>query len=198
MKRQGDPNIQRCDHRASHPHLYTAAGVQAMEDQAVMLVTSLITATHAQSVLEVGTWRGTTARALAVRLATMATDGHLDVVDSSWDAIRAASRHLMDVGSRDGFTWAVHHGNVHAWEPSRAYDVIVLDADWNNRHAEYHRVAPWVRPGGLIVVHDTGTASPGRAGTLRALADLGHAHLDLALPRGLVVAQVPWAQEDQA
>lgn len=194
-------NINRCDRRARHPDLYTAPGAQAIEDQAVGLLVALVAGLHPDAVLEVGTWRGHTARALASALRNRSTDQyrpHLDVVDLNPVACQAA-KDWLDVVDQTGdpvttFTWSVHCKNFHAWRPpaGRRYDVALVDADWNNREQEYDRTVPLMQPGGIIAVHDTGTESPGRNGTLYAAAKHRHPVLDLPYPRGLVITQVPW------
>lgn len=192
-----DPHIARCDTRTRHADLYAAVSPQTIEHQAQLLLLALVYATHPRAVLEVGVYRAETTLALYRAQVLLSADDavfHLDAVEIDRAACMAARDRLYGQG---GGLWgrgevAVYEADFLTWHNPRLYDIALIDADWNNRHAEYQHVTPMMHPGGLILTHDTGDASPGRSGTLRAIAEAGHQHLDLALPRGLIVSQVPW------
>lgn len=194
-----DRNIGRVDSRTRHAHAYTAPSRQAIEDQAMLLLHALITCTHPRAVLEVGVYMADTTvalRRIQASLAAIDAPFYLDAVeierdrvDAAWSKVRTHGRGLWDDPAQ-GVT--IHHANFLQWQSPRLYDIALIDADWNNRDAEYRHATPMMHPGGLILTHDTGDASPGRSQTLAAARDLGHQHIDLALPRGLIITQVPW------
>lgn len=189
-------NIHRCDSRAAAPHLYTAPGPQAMEDQAVLLLDALVHATHPLHIAELGVWRGHTSLRLANACASVQGQGYtptLHLVDTDAMALAMAEGHLANAA--DALQWdnvVPYRTSVEAWEPRVPMNLTVIDADWKNRPAELAVARRHSAPGALIVMHDTGNDSPDRHAIVHAVRASGLATLDLALPRGLMIAQVPW------
>lgn len=184
-----DPNIARCDSRARRPELYRAAHNTSAEHQVQAFLDALIRLTNPRHVLEVGLARGETSvrliRALQAANGPIGTYTGVDIEPTACGRVRARTADSdVDV--------TVVSAPFLAYRADRAFDLVFIDADWLNRSAEYDHARTMTAPGGLIVMHDTGDASPGRAGAIAAPARHGDPMIDIACPRGIVLAQVPW------
>jgi len=187
---QRDPSIQRCDTRTRRPELFSADHATAAEHQVQHLLAALIRLTNPRHVLEVGLARGSTTLAIVNGLANdvnppIGTYTGLDHEPSVTARVRERTQHLRADTRFITKTFEL-------WNADRAFDLIFIDADWKNRGNEYAHARTMTSPGGLIVMHDTGNASPGRDQALAAPAKVGDATIDIACPRGITISQVPW------
>jgi predicted O-methyltransferase YrrM len=185
-----DPNIARVDSRTRRPELYTADYQTAAEHQVQDLLAALIRLTNPRHVLEVGLARGSTTRAIVNALTNHA---HLPIgTYTGIDIDPAATAHVRSRTRQAKVDMMFIKGSFERWTADRAFDLIFIDADWKNRGNEYAHARTMTSPGGLIVMHDTGNASPGRDQALAAPAKVGDATIDIACPRGITISQVPW------
>jgi predicted O-methyltransferase YrrM len=109
----------------------------------------LVRAVRATRILEIGTSNGYSTSWLA--WAAGCTGGHVTTIERSADKIAMARTNLQRAGLADRVT--VREGmavDVLAGLPG-PYDLVFLDADRPNYLAYLSRVAPLLRPGGLLV-----------------------------------------------
>jgi predicted O-methyltransferase YrrM len=113
---------------------YTAA-----EPQTVELLVSLVKALRPRYVIETGTLRGDTARAIGGSLDI----GHLDTIDTDdYGVVFDGPVSFCHMDSRD-------------FIPDRPIDLAFLDSDPNIRFEEAEHFRPFLAPDGLIAIHDS-------------------------------------------
>lgn len=119
--------------------------IDATEAQLLRL---LVAVSSARRILEVGTFSGYSALAMAEALPV---DGHIDTLELSGGHVAKAAEHVA---------WAGENGRISIHEglalDSLArlvgpYDLAFLDADKSAYPEYYEAVLPLMRPGGLIV-----------------------------------------------
>lgn len=187
-----DPNIARCDSRARRPELYRAAHQTSAEHQVQAFLETLIRLTNPRHVLEVGLARGETSvrliRALQTANGPIGTYTGVDIAAEACGRVRART-----ADSDVDVTVVAKPFDQYRPADDRLFDLVFIDADWLNRCAEYQHARTMTTPGGLIVMHDTGDASPGRQDALCGPKNAGDPMIDIACPRGIILAQVPWS-----
>jgi caffeoyl-CoA O-methyltransferase len=119
--------------------------IDAAEGQLLMLLVGLVGATR---ILEIGTFTGYSALAMAEALPT---DGHIDTLELSSEHAAKALEHIEAAGQTGRIT--IHEGiALDTLETLRGpYDLAFIDADKSAYAAYYETVLPLMRPGGLIV-----------------------------------------------
>ncbi len=147
--------------------------IDAVEGQLLRLLVAL---TGARRILELGTFSGYSALAMAEGLST---DGHIDTLELVPERVAKAAEHITSAGEQGRIT--IHQG--HALDSLALlrgpYDLSFIDADKPDYPAYYEAVVPLMRPGGLIVadnviragrVLDATNGDPGIVG-IRAFND---------------------------
>ncbi len=119
--------------------------IDAAEGQLLRL---LVAVSGARRILEVGTFSGYSALAMAE---TLPADGHIDTLELSADHAAKAREHIDLGGEASRIT--VHMGPALATlaRLSGPYDMAFIDADKTGYPDYYEAVVPLLRKGGLIV-----------------------------------------------
>jgi len=147
-----------------------------IDEVEAQLLKLLVGLSGARRVLEVGTFTGYSAAAMAEALPA---DGHIDTLELSAAHAAKAVEHIEMVGESERIT--VHEGIaldcLEALEGP--YDVAFIDANKSAYPAYYEAIMPLMRSGGLIVadnvlrhgrILETGTDDPSVTG-MRAFND---------------------------
>jgi len=131
----------------------TAAGMQIGDDQAA-LCEILARATGARRAVEVGTFTGYSALALARGLGP---DGRLLCCDVSeeWTAIGREHWEKAGVSDRIDLRIGPALDTLASLPPDETFDLAFVDADKVNYGAYYEALLPRLRPGGLLMVDNT-------------------------------------------
>ena len=131
----------------------SAAGMQIGDDQAVLLEI-LARATGARRAIEIGTFTGYSALALARGLGP---DGRLLCCDVSeeWTAIGRAHWEKAGVADRIELRLGPALDTLASLPPDETFELAFVDADKTNYLAYYDALLPRMRPGGLLMVDNT-------------------------------------------
>jgi len=134
----------------------TAASTRAWSASAEMMVGEtegqllrlLVAISGARRVLEIGTFSGYSALAMAEALPA---EGHIDSLEVDPDHAAKAAEHIAAAGASDRIS--VHLGiALDTLERLEGpYDLAFIDADKSAYPEYFERVLPLMRPGGLIV-----------------------------------------------
>ncbi|MFI6523266.1 O-methyltransferase [Streptomyces uncialis] len=126
------------------------ARLQISPDEGAFL-TLLTKLTGARTALEIGTFTGYSALAIARGLGE---DGRLTCLDISEEWTRIARRHWRAAGVQDRIELRLGPALDTLKSPpdEPAYDLVFIDADYENYTAYWEQVVPRVRPGGVILV----------------------------------------------
>jgi caffeoyl-CoA O-methyltransferase len=130
-----------------------AAGMQIGDDQAVLLEI-LARATGARRAVEIGTFTGYSALALA---RGMGTDGRLLCLDISeeWTSIARGAWEKAGVADRIDLRIGPALDTLRSLPPDETFDLAFVDADKTGYAAYYDELLPRLRPGGLLLVDNT-------------------------------------------
>lgn len=141
-----------------HPSLENTYEPGTTEPWIAQLVSSLLIASGAHTVLETGGFRGTTSAWLAIALERIG-GGDLTVCDIDIGRAADIERRLLalDIPNVTATVLAADVMRVLASLPDRSLDFVWLDDDHQHFHVRSEINALWnkVKPGGLIVGHDT-------------------------------------------
>lgn len=123
--------------------------MQSTWDQALLLG-MLVAVTGARRVLELGTFTGRSALAMARALPP---DGRLLTCDLSrrWTAIARHHWHAAGVAEHVELRIEPAMELLRSLPPDSGFDLVFLDADKGNYHNYYEEIVPRLRPGGLLV-----------------------------------------------
>jgi caffeoyl-CoA O-methyltransferase len=119
--------------------------IDATEAQLLRL---LVLISGARRILEIGTFSGYSALAMAEALPA---DGHIDTLELSREHAAKATEHITRVGESERIT--IHEGLAldSLAQLQGPYDMAFIDADKSAYPAYYEAVVSLMRPGGLIV-----------------------------------------------
>jgi len=150
-----------------------------------LLMFEAVLATQAKRVLETGTDVGDSARIFATALRR--TGGVLFTVDRKTDLNLSWVQDYSNVMPIQGDSLKV------TW--NQTLDVLFLDSDHTKEHllGELRKLGPWVRQGGLILVHDTVHSEFGPALTdaVRVWCrEVGFRWSEDPLPHGMAIIEV--------
>jgi caffeoyl-CoA O-methyltransferase len=127
-----------------------AAGMQIGDDQAV-LMEMIVRAMGAKSAVEVGTFTGYSALAIARGLGP---DGRLLCCDVSEEWTSIARDSWEEAGVSDRIELRIQPGleTLRALEPVEQFDFAFIDADKENYPRYYDEIVPRLRRGGLLLL----------------------------------------------
>ena len=129
-----------------------AAGMQIGDDQAV-LIEILARATGARRAVEVGTFTGYSALAIA---RGMGPQGRLLCLDVSEEWTSIARAHWEKAGVADRIELRIGPALDSLGDlPPILFDLAFIDADKSNYTAYYEELVGRIRPGGLLLVDNT-------------------------------------------
>lgn len=131
----------------------SAAGMQIGDDQA-LLMQIIVRAIGARDALEIGTFTGYSALAVARGLGP---EGHLLCCDVSeeWTSIAREYWKKAGVDSRIELRIGPAIETLRSLPPSQEFDFAFIDADKVGYPAYYEEVVPRMREGGLILIDNT-------------------------------------------
>lgn len=168
--------VQRELVETTHRRFPDAAGMQVAEEQ-VPLLAFLVRLTGARHVVEVGTFTGLSALAMAQALPA---DGRLVACDLSeeWTAYGREAWAKAGVDDRIDLRIGPALRTLDAMPAEPHIDLAFLDADKENYVRYWDELVPRMRPGGLIVVDNVflhgqalDPAATGRGAAIRAFND---------------------------
>ncbi len=128
----------------------SASGMQIGDDQAV-LIEMLVRAMRAKHAVEIGTFTGYSALAIARGLGP---DGHLLCCDVSeeWTTIARAAWEKAEVAERIELRIGPGLETLQSLTPEEQFDFAFIDADKTGYPAYYEEVLARLRPGGVILL----------------------------------------------
>lgn len=164
-----------------NPGLWTATDEQSTELEVTELVSSWVRALQPDYVVETGTFRGNTARAIGEALVRNG-HGRLDTIEI--DPARAA------IATRrcEGLPVRVVCGSSLEFEPDGPIGFAWFDSLLDLRVPEFQRFYSRMAPGSFVGFHDTGSHMGTLATQIRALPNLRP--MFLRTPRGVCFAEV--------
>ena len=121
-----------------------------------MALRLLAEAAGAKEVVEVGTSTGYSG--LWLCLALRATGGHLTTFEIDHDRATMAAEHFKEAGVVKFVTLVVGDAHVNVSKVKGPLDLVFIDADKEGYLDYLNKLLPLVRPGGLILAHNIGTA----------------------------------------
>lgn len=127
---------------------YTEDDRFATEHQVTTLVAAFVTALQPDYVLEVGSYRGQTTRAMGEALAANG-QGHLDAVEITSAQARSTQKACERLPVK------VHTMDFQEFTPRQVVDFAWIDAAMTNRGRDARRVLEFSRPGTILGLHDT-------------------------------------------
>ncbi|MFG3285132.1 O-methyltransferase [Streptomyces sp. NPDC048111] len=141
--------VQRELVATTYERLPEQAGMQSAEEQGPLLA-FLVRLVNARHIVEVGTFTGFSALAMAQALPS---DGKLIACDVSeeWTAYGKEAWAKAGVADRIDLRIAPALDTLRAMPPEPHIDLAYLDADKGNYIAYWEELVPRLRPGGLIV-----------------------------------------------
>ncbi len=145
--------VQRSLQAATTAKTGNAAGMQIGHDQSVLMET-LARAMGARRALEVGTFTGYSALALA---RGMGADGRLLCCDVSeeWTTIAREHWERAGVAERIELVLGPALDTLRALPAGDRFDLAFIDADKENYLAYYEEIVPRLRSGGLVLADNT-------------------------------------------
>ena len=146
----GPDAIQRELQTVTQERTGPAAGMQIGDDQAVLMET-IVRAMGAKRAVEVGTFTGYSALAVARGLGP---DGHLLCCDTSeeWTAIAREAWAKAGVADRIDLQIGPGIDTLRALPPGEQFDFAFIDADKVGYDGYYEEILARLRPGGLILL----------------------------------------------
>lgn len=146
----GPDDGQRELQRITQEKTGRAAGMQIGDDQAV-LMEMIVRAMGAERAVEVGTFTGYSALAVA---RGMGPGGHLLCCDVSEEWTAIARQAWADAGVADRIELRIGPGldTLRALPPGEQFDFAFIDADKVGYAAYYEEILARLRPGGLILL----------------------------------------------
>jgi predicted O-methyltransferase YrrM len=149
----GPDEIQRRLTEATRERTGGAAGMQIGDDQAV-LMEILARAMGARRALEVGTFTGYSALAMA---RGMGPEGRLLCCDISEEWTDIAREHWEKAGVAERIDLRIGPAldTLRSLSGEEQFDLAFVDADKVNYGAYYDEILPRLRPGGLLLVDNT-------------------------------------------
>jgi predicted O-methyltransferase YrrM len=142
-----DEVLQRARARAAD------LGVEPVSTGVAATLTVLAAATHARTVVEVGTGTGVATLSL---LRGMGEDGVVTTIDPDGEAQRAAREAVTDDGIRSNRARFINGRALEVLPrlTDGAYDLVLLDGDEREYSAYLDQALRLLRPGGTLVVDD--------------------------------------------
>ncbi|MEU3218030.1 O-methyltransferase [Streptomyces sp. NPDC006971] len=168
--------VQRELVETTYARLPEQAGMQSAEEQAPLLA-FLVRLTGARHIVEVGTFTGFSALAMARALPA---DGRLIACDISeeWTAYGREAWERAGVADRIDLRIAPALDTLRAMPAEPHIDLAYLDADKGNYIAYWEELVPRMRPGGLLVADNvlfhglvTDPRATGSAAAIQAFND---------------------------
>lgn len=162
--------------------LYTTPDEEAPESEVIELITAFVRALKPQVVVETGTAEGHTAEAIARALAKNGR-GTLYTVEIDKAKVDRCRQRLAGLPAEVIFSAA------QSVDPSSFgyIDLLYIDGHLEERANEYRHFDPYLRSGGIALLHDTLKFDPPKT----AVQELLGQQVCLSTPRGLTILQKP-------
>ncbi len=154
----------------------------------LLVLTRLVKPTH---VIETGTWLGLSSCAIGRGLVENGF-GRLTTLEINPEVHKAACAHIAQYGLEN----VVDAKCVSSLEftPDRVYDMAIFDSETNLRLDEFRRFRPWLKPGALVIFHDSAPHHQWVIAGIVKLLQEGALHgLNFPTPRGVFVGRVTYA-----
>jgi predicted O-methyltransferase YrrM len=191
---------------AEPPHrgidTFTNFNLGGVEIEVGEFLYGLVRVMKPEHILETGTHFGISAAFMALALRENSR-GRLTTIEIH-AATSAKARELFDaIGVMGCVTWIV--GRAEEWTPSDSLDMILLDTELHCRFPDMVRLWPYLRPGGILMIHDlhphmdqvegvAGSYGPFPVEIVELIRSHELQSLHLPTPRGFYLAQK--AQDD--
>ncbi|GAB4243546.1 MAG: hypothetical protein Kow00109_19310 [Acidobacteriota bacterium] len=120
------------------------------------LLRILVEAVNARNVLEIGTSTGYSG--LWISLGLQSTGGRLTTLEYDSGRAAAARRHFGEAGVGEMVNVIIGDAHDTVLQLEGPFDVVFIDADKSGYLDYLRKVLPKVRPGGLILAHNYGSA----------------------------------------
>ena len=170
------------------PQLWSMFDGFTAEVEVLDFLYTLVRLTKPQRVLETGTWLGRSAIAIASALRDNGI-GHLVTIELNGEAAEVAARNIDDAGLTTFVTLRV--ADSLAIELSETYELALFDSDIPIRPAEFCRFYDRLKPGAIVLFHDTAGSHIGSADRVIDLMTMGMLEgIFLPTPRGIFVGRV--------
>jgi len=154
----------------------------------MLTLTRLVKPTH---VIETGTWLGLMSCAIARGLVA---NGFGDLTTLEIDpAIHQAACATI---TESGFGAVVDARCASSMEfiPDRIYDMAIFDSETHLRLDEFRRFRPWLKPGAVVIFHDTAPHHQWVIAGIVTLLQEGALHgVNFPTPRGIFIGRVTYA-----
>jgi glycosyltransferase involved in cell wall biosynthesis len=170
------------------PQLWSMFDGYTAEIEVLDFLYTLVRLTKPQRVLETGTWLGRSAIAIASALRDNGI-GHLVTIELNGEAAEVAARNIDDEGLTTFVT--LHLANSLVVELSETYEFALFDSDIPIRATEFCRFYDRLKPGAIVLFHDTAGSHIGSADRVVDLMTMGMLEgIFLPTPRGIFVGRV--------
>jgi glycosyltransferase involved in cell wall biosynthesis/protein-L-isoaspartate O-methyltransferase len=170
------------------PQLWSMFDGFTAEIEVLDFLYTLVRLTKPQRVLETGTWLGRSAIAIASALRDNGI-GHLVTIESNGEAAEVAVRNIDDARLTTFVTLRV--ADSLAVELSETYELALFDSDISIRATEFCRFYDRLKPGAIVLFHDTAGSHIGSADRVVDLMTTGMLEgIFLPTPRGIFVGRV--------
>jgi predicted O-methyltransferase YrrM len=130
------------------PERWTASDDQATETAVTAWIAALVTMLKPDRVIETGSYRGQTARAIG---AALAAEGRGALVTCEIDPARVG----LTAAAVAGLPVTVWSGAAVLYAPDGPVDLVFADSDFRSRGPEIRHFARWASPRAVVVLHDT-------------------------------------------
>jgi len=164
-----------------HPEYWHTDDCETTEVEVVELVAALVRAIQPELVVETGTYKGDTARAIGKALKKNG-HGRLVTFEVEEGLYRVSQKKCR------GLPVELRHQSSLDWEPTGKIDFCWLDSGLDTRIPEFNKYYPHLK-GSIIGIHDTGPQHSIRAEIEAHILDR-LSPLWIPTPRGVMLAQV--------
>jgi predicted O-methyltransferase YrrM len=181
------PEISQPSAECPEPQLWTMIDSWTAEVESLEFIYSLVRLVKPKNVLETGTWLGAGAVAIARALADNGR-GKLVTLELDPECCAFARKRIEAYGLSELAT--VIETKSLEYMPDEEIDFLFLDSAIDIRGAEFRHFQPRLRPGSLVVFHDTSSIHSIVREQIDQLVRQGHLHgVFVPTPRGIAITQ---------
>lgn len=177
-------NVVSTNPDCRHENRWTEDNATGTEHEVSTLIAAFVTALQPDTVVETGSYRGQTSRAIGLALQENG-QGHLHTVEIDGNNVVLARMNTR------GLPVTVHHASVYDWTPPNNIEFAFLDDHPDHRYDTFMHLWPHLLPNATVGFHDTGGAWVNVKPDIQRLVNEGRISVVyLPTPRGVAFAQV--------